>query len=94
MTPPFRERLDAFGCKFFAKFAAGEFQHFKDVMRGVLAVPKKRPDELVQKAKEDSPRNRNPHAPRQKPARTPKRVKILIDHILHQTMIFTPIWGN
>lgn len=43
-----------------------EFQHFKDVMRGVLAVPKKRIDELVRLAKETSPRNDNPHAPGQK----------------------------
>jgi hypothetical protein len=43
-----------------------EFQHFKDVMRGVLAVPKKRLDELVEKAKKDSPRNGDPHAPGQK----------------------------
>lgn len=28
-----------------------EFRHFKEVMRGVLAVPKKRLDELVQLAK-------------------------------------------
>jgi hypothetical protein len=39
-----------------------EFQHFKDVMRGILAVPKKRLDELVAKAKEESPRNGDPHA--------------------------------
>jgi len=43
-----------------------EFQRFKDVMRGVLAVPKKRLDELVIKAKEESPRNGDPHAPGKK----------------------------
>lgn len=43
-----------------------EFQHFREVMRGVLAVPKKRLDELVSEAKENSPRNGNPHAPGQK----------------------------
>jgi len=43
-----------------------EFQHFKDVMRGVLAVPKKRLDELVAKAREESPRNGDPRAPGQK----------------------------
>ena len=43
-----------------------EFQHFKEVMRAVLAVPKKRLDELVRKAKETSPRNGKPHAPGQK----------------------------
>jgi hypothetical protein len=42
-----------------------EFQHFKEVMRGVLAVPKKRLDELVRLAKENSPRNGYPHAPGQ-----------------------------
>jgi len=46
--------------------ATQEFQHFKDVMRGVLAVPKKRLDELVREAKENSPRNGDPHAPGQK----------------------------
>jgi hypothetical protein len=48
-----------------------EFRHFKEVMRGVLAVPKKRLDELVRAAKENSPRNGDPHAPGQ----TPKRRK-------------------
>jgi hypothetical protein len=43
-----------------------EFQHFKDVMRGVLAVPKQRLDELVREAKENSPRNGDPNAPGQK----------------------------
>jgi hypothetical protein len=28
-----------------------EFRHFKEVMRGVLAVPKKRIDQLVESAK-------------------------------------------
>jgi hypothetical protein len=50
-----------------------EFQHFKDVMRGVLAVPKNRLDELVAKAKEESPRNGNPHAPGQKPKVSKRR---------------------
>ena len=39
-----------------------EFQRFKEVMRGVLAVPKKRLTELVEAAKEESPRKGNPHA--------------------------------
>jgi hypothetical protein len=43
-----------------------EFRHFTDVMRGVLAVPKKRLDELVREAKENSPRKGDPHAPGQK----------------------------
>jgi hypothetical protein len=51
-----------------------EFRHFKDVMRGVLAVPKKRLDELVAKAKEESSRNGDPHAPGQKRAKRRKRL--------------------
>lgn len=43
-----------------------EFQHFKEVMRGVLAIPQKRLDKLVQEAKENSPRKGNPHAPGKK----------------------------
>ena len=43
-----------------------EFQHFKEVMRAVLAVPKQRLDDLVRLAKETSPRNADPHAPGQK----------------------------
>lgn len=39
-----------------------EFKHFKEVMRRVIAVPKKRLDELVAEAKENSPRNGDPHA--------------------------------
>jgi hypothetical protein len=45
-----------------------EFQHFRDVMRGILAVPKKRLDELLRKAKKESTRNGNPHAPGRKRA--------------------------
>lgn len=51
-----------------------EFQHFKEVMRGVLSVPKKRLDELVEAAKEHSPRRGNPHAPGQKRAKRKRRV--------------------
>jgi hypothetical protein len=43
-----------------------EFQHFKEVMRGVLAVPKTRLDALVEQAKQDSPRAGNPNAPGKK----------------------------
>jgi len=43
-----------------------EFQHFKSVMRGVLAVPKARLDALVEQAKKDSPRVGNPNAPGKK----------------------------
>jgi hypothetical protein len=49
-----------------------EFRHFKDVMRGVLAVPKKRLDELVQAAKNQSSRNGDPKAPGRKPINNPK----------------------
>jgi hypothetical protein len=49
-----------------------EFQHFKEVMRAVLAVPKKRLDELVRLSKEASPRKGNPHAPGQKRAKRRK----------------------
>ena len=35
-------------------------------MRGVIAVPKQRLDELVKEAKEDSPRKGSPHAPGRK----------------------------
>jgi hypothetical protein len=46
--------------------ATPEFKHFKEVMRGVLTVSKKRLDELVQEAKDNSPRKDNPHAPGQR----------------------------
>jgi hypothetical protein len=47
-----------------------EFQQFRDVMRGVMSVPKKRVDRLVEAAKESSPRKGNPHAPGRKRAIT------------------------
>jgi hypothetical protein len=40
-----------------------EFKNFKTVMRGVLAVPKERLDELVRVAKAESPRKGDPDAP-------------------------------
>ena len=43
-----------------------EFQHFKAVMRGVIAVPKERLDALVRAAKDESPRKGNPDAPGKK----------------------------
>ena len=46
-----------------------EFQHFKEVMRGVLSVPKARLDDLVKEAKKISPRKGNPLAPGRKKAR-------------------------
>jgi len=50
-----------------------EFQHFKKIMRGVLAVPKKRLDSILEAAKENSRRNSGPHAPGRKPAVKRKR---------------------
>jgi hypothetical protein len=52
-----------------------EFQHFKKVMRGVLAVPKARLDELVKQAKKDSPRNGDPQAPGRKRIKTKRKTK-------------------
>jgi hypothetical protein len=49
--------------------ATPEFEHFRKVMRGVLAVPKSRLDELVREAKDNSPRNGDPNAPGQKRAK-------------------------
>jgi hypothetical protein len=49
-----------------------EFQQFSEVMRGVLAVPKARVDELVREAKRQSPRNGDAHAPGRKRARRKK----------------------
>jgi hypothetical protein len=46
-----------------------EFRHFKEVMRGVLAVPKERINELVEQAKKESPRRNNPSSPGRKRAR-------------------------
>jgi hypothetical protein len=43
-----------------------EFQHFKEVMRGILAIPKTRLDELVKTSKDTSPRKDNPSAPGRK----------------------------
>jgi hypothetical protein len=50
-----------------------EFEHFKSVMGGVLAVPKARIDKLIREAKDSSPRNGDPHAPGRKP--TKRRAK-------------------
>jgi hypothetical protein len=50
-----------------------EFQHFKEVMRGVLKVPKARLDELVHQASQRSARKDNPNAPGRK--RTAERKK-------------------
>ena len=45
------------------------FQHFKDVMRNLIAVPKAEVDELVRAAKESSPRKNNPSAAGRKRAK-------------------------
>jgi hypothetical protein len=50
-----------------------DFQHFREVMRGVLAVPKERLDELVKAAEKASPRKGNPHAPGRKRTKKSKR---------------------
>jgi hypothetical protein len=46
--------------------ATPEFQHFREVMSGILAVPKARLDALVEQAKRESPRANNPEAPGKK----------------------------
>lgn len=55
-----------------------EFKHFKKVMGEVIAVPKKRLDELVRAAKENSPRNGDPHAPGRKRRAKPRKQKRII----------------
>jgi len=50
-----------------------EFQHFREVMRGVLKVPKARLDELVKEAEKASPRKGNPHAPGRKSVKRKRR---------------------
>jgi hypothetical protein len=53
-----------------------QFAQFREQMRKLLTVPKTRVDELVQQAKESSPRRNNPSAPgrkRVKRSRRPKR---------------------
>lgn len=50
-----------------------EFQHFKSVMRKLIAVPKAEVDELVLASKESSPRKNNPNAPGRKRVKRSKR---------------------
>jgi hypothetical protein len=45
-----------------------EFEHFREIMRGVLSVPKKRLDELVAEARNSSDRKGNRRAPGRKKA--------------------------
>jgi hypothetical protein len=47
--------------------AQPEFQHFKMVMKRLLAVPKAALDRKVQRAKKRSPRAGNPNSPGRKP---------------------------
>jgi hypothetical protein len=46
--------------------AQPEFQHFKTVMKRLLAVPKSALDRKVQRAKRRSPRAGNPNSPGRK----------------------------
>jgi hypothetical protein len=46
---------------------------FTEQMRKLIAVPKARVDELVQQAKENSPRKNNPEAPGRKRVKRTKR---------------------
>lgn len=43
-----------------------EFQHFREVMKKLITVPKAELDQLVQAAKDASPRKNNPNAPGRK----------------------------
>jgi hypothetical protein len=52
-----------------------EFERFKRGMRRILAVPKKRLDELVKAEKENSPRNGDPNAPGRKRMKSPRKKK-------------------
>lgn len=58
--------------------ASPEFQHFRDVMRKLMAVPKAELDQLVQAAKDSSPRKDNPNAPGRKSARRSKRASKIV----------------
>jgi hypothetical protein len=49
--------------------ATPEFARFKEVMRGVMSVSKKRLDELLKASREASPRNGDPKAPGRKRAK-------------------------
>ena len=53
--------------------ARPEFRRFKEAMRGILSVSKTRLDELVEAAKEDSPRNGDPHAPGRKTSKRKRK---------------------
>lgn len=50
-----------------------EFAHFKAVMRRIIAVPKAEIDTLVERAKKDSPRNGDRHAPGRKRAKRKRK---------------------
>lgn len=46
-----------------------EFEHFKEAMRGVLAVPKKEVDRRLREASASSPSKNNPITPGRKRAK-------------------------
>lgn len=52
-----------------------EFERFRKGMRHILAVPKKRLDELVQAEKESSPRKGNPNAPGRKSTKKRRKAR-------------------
>jgi hypothetical protein len=51
-----------------------KFRHFKEVMRGVLAIPKTRLDELIREAKEKTSRNGDTLSPEQKRVKRKSRI--------------------
>lgn len=51
------------------------FQHFREVMRKLIAVPKAELDQMVNAAKEASPRNSDPNAPGRKRTKRSKNKK-------------------
>jgi hypothetical protein len=51
-----------------------EFQHFTDVMRKLIQVPKAEVDAMVKEAHDSSPRKGNPKAPGRK-RKAPRRTK-------------------
>jgi hypothetical protein len=50
-----------------------EFQHFREVMRKLIKVPKAEVDQMVHDAADASPRKKNPNAPGRKRAKRSKR---------------------
>jgi hypothetical protein len=50
-----------------------EFQHFREVMKKLIKVPKAELDQMVQESADASPRKNNPNAPGRKRAKRSKR---------------------